>query len=73
MEEDFDLSAQTEPLLSSELVAQLLGCTPAALQLWRREKRGPTYVRLGRLIRYRSKDINSWVESQTVQLGQPQM
>ena len=53
-------------LLNSRQVAELLGCTEAALALWRRERRGPTYVRLGRLVRYRKSGVSSWIDSRTV-------
>ncbi len=53
-------------LLNSRQIAELLGCTEAALALWRRERRGPDYVRLGRLVRYRKSGVSSWIDSRTV-------
>jgi hypothetical protein len=35
------------------------------LQRWRLEGVGPTYVKLGRLVRYRQTDLNSFLEERT--------
>lgn len=60
-------STMTEDvLLNAEQAARLLGCTAAALALWRREDRGPAYIRLGRLIRYRKSDVFAWISSRRV-------
>ena len=53
-------------LLNAKQAAKLLACTEAALALWRRERRGPTYVRLGRLVRYQKSDVFSWIDSRRV-------
>lgn len=55
-----------ETLLDETALARFLGCTPAALQLWRRENRGPAYVRVGRLVRYTGRDVKAWIDAQTV-------
>jgi len=52
-------------LLSEKEAATKLCCTPAALRRWRRERRGPKFVTLGRLIRYRESDLESFVEANT--------
>lgn len=33
------------------------------LQRWRMEGTGPVYVRLGRLVRYRQRDLDAWLAS----------
>ena len=50
-------------LLDTKSAAKLLGCTPAALIKFRAERRGPAYVRVGRLIRYRHADLARWLRS----------
>jgi predicted DNA-binding transcriptional regulator AlpA len=55
-----------DSLLDSKEAAKLLGCTEGALALWRRERRGPSFVRLGRLVRYLQGDLIDWVESRKV-------
>jgi predicted DNA-binding transcriptional regulator AlpA len=56
-----------ESLVDTGEAARILGCTKAAVTLWRRERRGPNYVRLGRLIRYRRSDLFTWIESRLIQ------
>ena len=53
-------------LLNTEAASALLGCTPAALVKFRTERRGPPYVKVGRLIRYRRLDLVRWIRSQRV-------
>lgn len=46
--------------------AAYLGCSPAALRLWRSQGRGPRFNRLERkLIRYRRSELDRWVEKQS--------
>lgn len=33
---------------------------------WRCQSKGPAYVRIGRRIFYRGRDLNEWLEKQTV-------
>jgi predicted DNA-binding transcriptional regulator AlpA len=52
-------------LLTEQKAAETLNCTIAALRRWRRERRGPRFVKLGRLIRYNLADIEAYVEQST--------
>jgi predicted DNA-binding transcriptional regulator AlpA len=53
--------------LSEDQAAEYLGFTPKALQAWRCNGRGPTYIRISsRAIRYRKNDIDNWLESRLV-------
>ena len=54
-------------LLNEKQVAQFLNCTKAALRRWRREDRGPRFVKIGRLVRYRQEDVEDFVNQNTVQ------
>ena len=54
-------------LLNENQVAQFLNCTKAALRRWRREGRGPRFVKIGRLVRYRQEEIEDFVNQNTVQ------
>jgi predicted DNA-binding transcriptional regulator AlpA len=56
----------TEELLDDTQAATMLGCTTAALARWRKEHKGPAYVRVGRLVRYRQTAVLSWIEEHTV-------
>jgi predicted DNA-binding transcriptional regulator AlpA len=53
-------------LLDTDESAKLLGCSPAALTKFRTQRRGPPFVRVGRLIRYRPLDLIRWVKSRRV-------
>lgn len=54
------------PLLDTGEAAKLLGCTPAALIKFRTERRGPPFVRVGKLVRYRRADLSRWLRSSRV-------
>ncbi len=49
--------------LTETEVAEMLRCTKAALRKWRREGRGPRFIRVGRLVRYRLADVEEFLES----------
>jgi predicted DNA-binding transcriptional regulator AlpA len=58
------------PELDTDLVdeaslAARLGVSRSTLQSWRYAKRGPRYIKLGRLIRYRNADIETYLRAQT--------
>ena len=55
----------TPQLLNEKETAQTLNCTVSALRRWRRERRGPKFVRIGRLIRYNEADLLQYIESNT--------
>lgn len=52
-------------LMTEDETARALKCTKAALRRWRRERRGPRYVKLGRLVRYRESDLEVFIEQNT--------
>ena len=52
-------------LHTEDETARILSCTKAALRRWRRERRGPRFVKLGRLIRYRQSDLEEFVDRST--------
>jgi predicted DNA-binding transcriptional regulator AlpA len=51
---------QTHLLTEKELAASL-GVSLAACRKWRTQDRGPVFVKLGSLVRYRSADVEQWV------------
>lgn len=58
------------PELDTDLVdearlAARLGVSRSTLQSWRYAKRGPRYIKLGRLIRYRNADVDAYLQRQT--------
>jgi predicted DNA-binding transcriptional regulator AlpA len=52
-------------LLTERETAERLRCTEAALRRWRRERRGPRWVKLGRLVRYKEGDLEAFIEQST--------
>jgi len=53
-------------LMTPETVAQVLGTTVATLASWRFDQLGPSYVKVGALIRYPAPDLMAWLESRRV-------
>jgi predicted DNA-binding transcriptional regulator AlpA len=54
-----------ESLLNESEAAEFLAVSVRTLQAWRTRDAGPPFVRLGRAIRYRLKDLIDWVRSNT--------
>ncbi len=50
-------------LLTEEEVAKHLHVSLASLRRWRLEKRGPQFIKVGSLVRYRPEDLESWLAS----------
>jgi predicted DNA-binding transcriptional regulator AlpA len=49
----------------SELARQA-NISTAVLRKWRREGKGPRFVKLGRLVRYLVRDVEVWLDDQAV-------
>ncbi len=56
-----------ETLLSNEKAADFLGVASSTLPRWRWSRTGPPFLRVGRSIRYRVEDLQSWLESRRVE------
>ena len=50
-------------LLTEDLVAKELNVSLASLRRWRLEKRGPRFIKVGSLVRYKPEDIEIWLAS----------
>jgi len=63
------LSTELEGLrhLDEYEVATLIGFAVASLRNWRFQGRGPSYVKMGRSVRYRLRDVLDWMESHRVE------
>ena len=53
--------------------ARLIGVSVAALRRWRREKRGPRFVKLERCVRYRVADLNAFLDGNSVDFARPKV
>ncbi len=56
----------SKSLVSPPELAEHLGVSVQRLATWRHEGAGPSYVKVGRLVRYRRIDVDSWLDAQTV-------
>jgi excisionase family DNA binding protein len=48
-------------LLDEKQAAEVIGCSPQTLRIWRVEKKHLRYIKLGRMIRYHQADIEAFV------------
>ena len=50
-------------LLTEAEVSQALQVSLACLRRWRLERRGPQFINVGSLVRYRPEDLETWLAS----------
>ncbi len=48
--------------LDSQQLAELLGVPKSTIDFWRASGTGPTFIRLGKHVRYRESDVLAWAE-----------
>jgi hypothetical protein len=58
--------ADPDSLLAEVAAAEMLGLSTRTLQSWRIVGSGPAYVRAGRAIRYRRRDLLTWIDANTI-------
>jgi len=52
-----------QKFLTEKEVAPLISVSLASLRRWRLEQRGPRFVKVGVLVRYRPEDLEQWMET----------
>jgi excisionase family DNA binding protein len=52
-----------DTLFTEEEVAKQLHVSVASIRRWRLERRGPKFVKVGSLVRYRPEDLETWLAS----------
>ena len=57
---------QTVNAMDYRAAAAYIGCSAAALRQWKRAGKGPSYYKVGKLIRYRQQDLDSWLAKRFV-------
>lgn len=57
---------QTLAVYTPDELASILGVTRKTLAEWRRLKKGPDFVRVEKNILYRQKDVEAWMDLNTV-------
>ncbi len=62
---------ETSNLVRECEAARLLGVSVASMRRWRREGRGPAYVRVEGCIRYRVADLQAFMAANTVVPNSP--
>jgi hypothetical protein len=55
-----------DALLTEVQAADLLSLSVRTLQAWRTRAFGPAFVRAGRAVRYRRRDLLAWMDDNTV-------
>jgi len=50
-----------EPAMDYQAAARYIGCSSSALRQWKRLGKGPSYYKLGKLVRYRKVDLDDWL------------
>jgi excisionase family DNA binding protein len=60
-------SSETAPaeLIDESTLASRLGVSRSTLQSWRYAGRGPRFIKLGRMIRYRTADVDAYLQANT--------
>lgn len=53
-----------DALLSVAELGAFLGVPVATIYRWRHHQRGPVGYRIGRHVRYRTRDVEQWLETQ---------
>ena len=61
-----DALRQTLAVYTPDELASILGVTRKTLGEWRRLKKGPDFVRIEKNILYRQKDVETWMDLNTV-------
>lgn len=49
--------------MTEEEVSKVLNVSIAALRRWRLERRGPVFIKVSSLVRYRPEDLESWLQT----------
>lgn len=49
-------------LLSTDELSAYLGVPTRTLEKWRSRRTGPLFVRVGIHVRYRTEDVDAWIE-----------
>ena len=61
---------EIETAMDYRSAAKYIGCSPSALRQWKRLGTGPSYYKLGKLVRYRKGDLDKWLGERLVDLDQ---
>lgn len=57
-------AVQTDVLIDETALSRRLLTKPATLSRWRYAGKGPRFVKVGRLVRYKLSDVEAWLSQQ---------
>jgi len=57
-------SIDPDELIENAEAARILRILPQTLSVWRVEKRGPRFLKVGRRVLYRKSDVCTWLAAQ---------
>lgn len=60
------VEADARALMDEFTLADFLGVAVQTVRKWRWQRSGPSFVKTGRLVRYRLADVEAWLDRQTV-------
>jgi len=52
--------------LDEKRLCALLGISSVTATKWRAKAKGPPFIKLGRLVRYRRSDVDAWLRTNTI-------
>jgi excisionase family DNA binding protein len=47
-------------------LCEILGISSVTATKWRAKAKGPPFIKVGRLVRYRRSDVDAWLRANTV-------
>lgn len=57
---------QPTEYLDEKALCALLGISSVTATKWRAKGKGPPFIKLGRLVRYRRSDVDAWLRANTI-------
>ena len=61
-----DNAVLDSPFLDEKRLCAELGISGVTATKWRAKAKGPPFIKVGRLVRYRRSDVEAWLASRTV-------
>ena len=57
---------QPAEYLDERTLCALLGISSVTATKWRAKAKGPPFIKVGRLVRYRRSDVDAWLRANTI-------
>jgi excisionase family DNA binding protein len=57
---------QEAEFFDEKRLCSLLGISSVTATKWRAKAKGPPFIKVGRLVRYRRSDVDAWLRSCTI-------